>query len=59
MTCKAGVQAKANEPGSKQLPREMQKQAYNEALVKRYRHLPEVRRIERHRHIPQALYKVS
>lgn len=36
----------------------MQKQAYNEALIKRFRHLPEIRRIERHRHIPQGLYKV-
>ena len=53
------VQAKPNEPGTKQLPRQLQKQAYNEALIKRYKHLPEVRRIERHRHIPKPLYKVK
>ena len=52
------AQAKPNEPGTKQLPRQLQKQAYNEALIKRYKHLPEVRRIERHRHIPKPLYKV-
>ena len=53
------MQAKPNEPGTKQLPRQLQKQAYNEALIKRYKHLPEVRRIERHRHIPKPLYKVK
>ena len=25
--------------------------------MERFRHLPEVRRIERHRHLPAALYK--
>ena len=52
------AQAKSNEAQTRQLPREMQRQAYNQALIKRYRHLPEVKRIERHRHIPKALYKV-
>ncbi|KAK9838515.1 hypothetical protein WJX81_004545 [Elliptochloris bilobata] len=41
------------------LPREKHKQAYQAALVERFRHLPEVRRIERHRHLPAALYKAT
>ena len=39
------------------LPRERHKAAYQAALVQRFRHLPEVKRIERHRHLPAALYK--
>lgn len=34
-------------------------QAYNKALVQRYQHLPEVRRIQQHRHLPQAIYKAT
>ena len=38
--------------------RELHKQAYNDALVHRYQHLPDVKRIQRHRHLPTPLYKV-
>jgi len=41
------------------LPREKKKSAYNKALVKRYKHLPEVKRIVRHRHLPTPIYKAS
>eukprot|EP00238_Polyblepharides_amylifera_P006731 CAMPEP_0196594724 /NCGR_PEP_ID=MMETSP1081-20130531/79099_1 /TAXON_ID=36882 /ORGANISM="Pyramimonas amylifera, Strain CCMP720" /LENGTH=414 /DNA_ID=CAMNT_0041919065 /DNA_START=210 /DNA_END=1454 /DNA_ORIENTATION=- len=39
------------------LPRERQKAAYSQALVGRYRHLSEVKRIERHRHVPKPVVK--
>ena len=39
--------------------RELHKQAYNDALAQRYAHLPEVKRIQRHRHLPTPLYKVE
>ena len=54
----AVMQANASEAQGKLLPRQLQRRAYNAALVKRFRHLPDVRRIERHRHLPAALYKV-
>lgn len=41
------------------MARELHKQAYNDALVQRYQHLPDVKRIQRNRHLPVALYKVS
>jgi WD repeat and SOF domain-containing protein 1 len=41
------------------LPRERQKHEYNQALVKRYQHLPEVKRITRHRHLPTPIYKAG
>jgi DDB1- and CUL4-associated factor 13 len=33
--------------------RQRQKLEYDQALVKRYAHLPEIRRIKRHRHLPK------
>ncbi len=51
-------QADASEQRGTLLPREKQKQAYDSALVDRYKHLPEVSRIVRHRHLPTAIYKV-
>ncbi|KAG2441056.1 hypothetical protein HXX76_003909 [Chlamydomonas incerta] len=51
--------AKASEQLGVRLPREKHKQAYNEALVERYKHMPEVKRITRHRHLPAAIYKAS
>mmetsp|Transcript_25659 Transcript_25659/g.48639 ORF Transcript_25659/g.48639 Transcript_25659/m.48639 type:complete len:455 (-) Transcript_25659:141-1505(-) len=39
------------------LPREKRKAAYSQALVQRYHHVPEVKRIERHRHVPKAIVK--
>mmetsp|Transcript_37850 Transcript_37850/g.84390 ORF Transcript_37850/g.84390 Transcript_37850/m.84390 type:complete len:450 (-) Transcript_37850:359-1708(-) len=41
------------------LPRERRKQAYDKALVERYKHMPEVKRISRHRHLPAAIYKAG
>lgn len=38
--------------------RELHRRAYNNALVERYKHLPEVKRIVRHRHLPAPVYKV-
>jgi WD repeat and SOF domain-containing protein 1 len=32
---------------------------YNEALVERYEHMPEIRRIKRHRHIPKVVKKAG
>ena len=40
------------------LPREKHKAAYDKALVQRYQHMPDIRRIARHRHVPAAIYKV-
>ena len=41
------------------LPREKHKQAYQKALVERYKHLPEVRRVTRHRNVPKAIHKAA
>lgn len=41
------------------LPRERQRHEYQQALVERYKHLPDVKRISRHRHLPTPIYKVS
>ena len=53
----AGAQAQASAQQGVLLPRERHKAAYQAALVQRFRHLPDVKRIERHRHLPAALYK--
>jgi len=39
------------------LPREKHKQAYDKALIARYRHIPEVGRIAREVHLPKAVKK--
>eukprot|EP00246_Nothoceros_aenigmaticus_P003399 TRINITY_DN14548_c0_g1_i1.p1 TRINITY_DN14548_c0_g1~~TRINITY_DN14548_c0_g1_i1.p1 ORF type:complete len:453 (-),score=56.93 TRINITY_DN14548_c0_g1_i1:44-1402(-) len=41
------------------LPREKQKQAYLTAVKERYKHLPDIKRIDRHRHLPKAIYKAG
>ena len=41
------------------LPREKKKAAYDAALVARYAHVPEVKRIARHRHVPKAIHKAG
>lgn len=41
------------------LPRERQKHAYLAALKERYKNLPEIKSIDRHRHLPQALFKAG
>ena len=39
--------------------RQRQKLEYDEALVRRYSHMPEIRRIQRHRHIPKTVRKAG
>ncbi|XP_062188660.1 uncharacterized protein LOC133891952 isoform X1 [Phragmites australis] len=41
------------------LPRERKKQEYLGAVKERYKHLPEVKRIVRHRHLPKPIYKAG
>ncbi|KAL0354074.1 UNVERIFIED_CONTAM: DDB1- and CUL4-associated factor 13 [Sesamum angustifolium] len=51
--------AKASEQLGVLLPRERKKHEYLEAVKNRYKHLPEVKRIVRHRHLPKAIYKAA
>lgn len=51
--------AKASEQLGVLLPRERKKHEYLEAVKNRYKHLPEVKRIIRHRHLPKAIYKAA
>lgn len=51
--------AKASEQMGVLLPRERKKQEYLDAVKERYKHLPEVKRIVRHRHLPKAIYKAA
>mmetsp|Transcript_28016 Transcript_28016/g.80780 ORF Transcript_28016/g.80780 Transcript_28016/m.80780 type:complete len:446 (-) Transcript_28016:231-1568(-) len=39
--------------------RERQSQAYREALKEKFQHLPEVKRIKRHKHVPKLVKSVS
>ncbi|XP_073028273.1 uncharacterized protein [Primulina eburnea] len=48
--------AKASEQLGVLLPRERKKHEYLEAVKNRYKHLPEVKRIVRHRHLPKAIF---
>ncbi|KAI8551567.1 hypothetical protein RHMOL_Rhmol06G0196200 [Rhododendron molle] len=41
------------------LPRERKNHEYREAVKNRYKHLPEVKRIVRHRHLPKPIFKAS
>jgi len=51
--------ANASEQQGLLLPRERRKENYGQALIKRYKELPEVKRIIRHRHLPAAIYKAK
>ncbi|XP_068642841.1 uncharacterized protein [Aristolochia californica] len=51
--------AKASEQLGVLLPRERKKQEYLEAVKDRYKHLPEIKRIVRHRHLPKPIYKAA
>ena len=51
------LQARASAQQGTLVARELHKNAYNEALVARYSHLPAIRRIQRNRHLPAPLYK--
>ncbi|KAK6346956.1 rRNA-processing protein sof1 [Orbilia brochopaga] len=51
--------AKASERSHVRSTRERMKLEYDEALKKRYQHMPEIRRIARHRHIPATVKKMA
>ncbi|XP_031499308.1 uncharacterized protein LOC116263710 [Nymphaea colorata] len=51
--------ANASEQLGVLLPRERKKQEYQDAVVDRYKYLPEIKRIVRHRHLPKPVYKAS
>ncbi|KAM6548889.1 hypothetical protein CsatB_020565 [Cannabis sativa] len=51
--------AKASEQLGVLLPREQKKHEYQEAVKNRYKHLPDVKRIVRHRHLPKPIYKAT
>uniref|UniRef100_A0A0D9UYU6 DDB1- and CUL4-associated factor 13 n=1 Tax=Leersia perrieri TaxID=77586 RepID=A0A0D9UYU6_9ORYZ len=51
--------SKASEQLGVLLPREKRKQEYLDAVKERYKHLPEVKRIVRHRHLPKPIYKAA
>ncbi|ESW18399.1 hypothetical protein PHAVU_006G037700 [Phaseolus vulgaris] len=51
--------AKASEQLGVILPRERKKHDYHEAVKKRYKHLSDVNRIARHRHLPRPIFKAS
>ncbi|KAJ6815822.1 DDB1- and CUL4-associated factor 13 [Iris pallida] len=51
--------AKASEQLGVILPRERKKLEYLDAVKERYKHLPEVKRIVRHRHLPKPIYKAA
>jgi len=39
--------------------RQRESRQYNDALVARYSHMPELRRIKRHRHVPRVVKKAA
>uniref|UniRef100_A0A7S0IYP7 Sof1-like protein domain-containing protein n=1 Tax=Calcidiscus leptoporus TaxID=127549 RepID=A0A7S0IYP7_9EUKA len=51
--------SKPNERAAVQLPREKRKREYSEALVERHKHLPEIRRIKNHSHVPHRVMKAA
>ncbi|PHH69778.1 hypothetical protein CDD80_6503 [Ophiocordyceps camponoti-rufipedis] len=51
--------AKASERSAIKSARHRQALEYNDALVNRYAHMPEIRRISRHRHVPKVVKKAA
>ncbi|KAL2650837.1 hypothetical protein R1flu_018965 [Riccia fluitans] len=51
--------SKASEQLGILLPREKKKHAYLESVKERYKHLPEIKRIDRYRHLPKPVYKAG
>ncbi|EMC95643.1 hypothetical protein BAUCODRAFT_122947 [Baudoinia panamericana UAMH 10762] len=49
----------ASERAGVKTARQRQKLEYDEALKKRYAHMPEIKRIGRHRHVPQQVKKAG
>ena len=41
------------------LPREKRKKQYQAALKERFKHMPEIKRIRRHHHVPKAIHKAQ
>ena len=58
MNCRVW-KARASEKSGTLLPKEKASAAYNAALIKRYGHLPEIKRIVRHRHLPKHIYSTT
>ncbi|CAI5968551.1 unnamed protein product [Closterium sp. NIES-65] len=48
--------AQASQQLGVQVKREKRKAEYNAALVERHQHLPEIRRIHKHRHVPRPIH---
>ncbi|KAI9683982.1 MAG: rRNA-processing protein sof1 [Bathelium mastoideum] len=51
--------ARASERQGVKTARERQRREYDEALKERYKHMPEVKRILRHRHLPRQVKKAA
>ncbi|KAF6134556.1 hypothetical protein GIB67_022296 [Kingdonia uniflora] len=51
--------AKASKQLGVLLPREHKMHEYEEALINRFKHLPEINRVVRHRHVPKSIFKAS
>ncbi|KAG5935500.1 hypothetical protein E4U59_005554 [Claviceps monticola] len=51
--------ANASESGGIKSTRQRQALEYNETLTQHYGHMPEIRRIKRHRHVPKVLKKAG
>lgn len=51
--------AQASAPLGRTLPRERAKLDYNAALLKRFAHMPEVKRVARSRHVPRGISKAK
>lgn len=51
--------AKASSRQGVKSARQRQQLEYDAALIERYKHMPEVRRIHRHRHVPQQVKKAG
>ena len=51
--------ANASERAGVKSARQRQKLEYDDALRERYAHMPEIRRIKRHRHVPKAVKKAG
>ena len=49
--------AHASEKVGTLLPREKRKMQYNDALKDRFKHMPEIRRIANHKHVPKSIHK--
>ncbi|KAK5193252.1 Protein sof1 [Exophiala xenobiotica] len=49
----------ASSRGGIKSARQRQKLEYDQALIKRYSHMPEIRRIKRHRHLPKTVKKAG